>query len=102
LVLSALPPGGRLEPGMATPQPVLRTVIFTCALVLAASSPAASAASLAPDLVIRSWSTAAGLPQSTVTAIVQTRDGYLWLGTRDGLARFDGVRFTVFGLQEGL
>ena len=87
---------------MATPQPVLRTVIFTCALVLATSSPAASAASLAPDLVIRSWSTAAGLPQSTVTAIVQTRDGYLWLGTRDGLARFDGVRFTVFGLQEGL
>ena len=37
-----------------------------------------------------------GLPQDTVQAITQTRDGYLWVGTRHGLARFDGVRFTVF------
>jgi signal transduction histidine kinase/ligand-binding sensor domain-containing protein len=37
-----------------------------------------------------------GLPQNTVAAIVQTRDGYLWLGTYSGLARFDGVRFTSF------
>jgi signal transduction histidine kinase/ligand-binding sensor domain-containing protein len=36
------------------------------------------------------------LPQSTVTAVVQTRDGYLWAATYSGLARFDGVRFTVF------
>ena len=53
-------------------------------------------------LVIRSWGAGAGLPQNTVNAIVQTPDGYLWVGTRDGLARFDGVRFTVFGLQDGL
>jgi ligand-binding sensor domain-containing protein/signal transduction histidine kinase len=53
-------------------------------------------------LVIRSWRTGAGLPQNTVNAIVQTPDGYLWVGTRDGLARFDGVRFTVFGLPDGL
>ena len=37
-----------------------------------------------------------GLPQNKVTAVVQTRDGYLWAGTYNGLARFDGVRFTVF------
>ena len=42
------------------------------------------------------WQTDRGLPQSTVQAITQTRDGYLWVGTLDGLARFDGVRFTVF------
>ena len=42
------------------------------------------------------WTTDNGLPQNTVRAIVQTRDGYLWLTTFDGLARFDGVRFTVF------
>jgi signal transduction histidine kinase/ligand-binding sensor domain-containing protein len=42
------------------------------------------------------WTTDTGLPQNTVRAIVQTRDGYLWLTTFDGLARFDGVRFTVF------
>src|SRR5215472_14974756 len=46
--------------------------------------------------------------QNPVTAIVQSRDGYLWLGTYHGLVRFDGVRSTVFdsgnspGLQNGL
>jgi signal transduction histidine kinase/ligand-binding sensor domain-containing protein len=42
------------------------------------------------------WLTRDGLPQNSVRAIVQTRDGYLWLGTGGGLVRFDGVRFTVF------
>src|SRR5215213_706521 len=42
------------------------------------------------------WLTENGLPQNTVQAIVQTNDGYLWLGTQDGLARFDGLNFTVF------
>lgn len=42
------------------------------------------------------WTTTNGLPQNTVTGVVQTPDGYLWLSTFDGLARFDGVRFTIF------
>jgi signal transduction histidine kinase/ligand-binding sensor domain-containing protein len=42
------------------------------------------------------WTTENGLPQNSVRGIVQTRDGYLWLTTFDGLVRFDGVRFTVF------
>ncbi len=45
------------------------------------------------------WQDRDGLPQNTIQAIVQTRDGYLWLGTEVGLARFDGVRFTVFDKQ---
>ena len=44
----------------------------------------------------RTWTTENGLPQNSVTSIVQTQDGYLWLGTFGGLARFDGVEFTVF------
>jgi signal transduction histidine kinase len=44
------------------------------------------------------WLTRDGLPQNSVKAIVQTRDGYLWLGTWGGLARFDGVRFSTFNL----
>jgi PAS domain S-box-containing protein len=42
------------------------------------------------------WTTDQGLPQSSVNAIAQTKDGYLWFGTQEGLARFDGARFTVF------
>src|SRR5262249_36542698 len=42
------------------------------------------------------WTTDNGLPQHTVRSLAQTRDGYLWLTTFDGLVRFDGVRFTVF------
>ncbi|HMB90511.1 MAG TPA: two-component regulator propeller domain-containing protein, partial [Rhodothermales bacterium] len=44
----------------------------------------------------RAWTTDDGLPQNAASALVQTRDGYLWIGTYQGLARFDGVRFTVF------
>ncbi len=43
-----------------------------------------------------SWTTDDGLPQNSVLSIVKTRDGYLWVGTFEGLARFDGVDFTVF------
>ncbi|MCP5049390.1 MAG: hypothetical protein GY940_19625 [bacterium] len=46
--------------------------------------------------VHHSWGLEDGLPQLSVNAILQTRDGYLWLGTQEGLARFDGVRFEVF------
>ena len=42
------------------------------------------------------WNTENGLPQNSVVGIAQTPDGYLWLATFDGLARFDGVRFKVF------
>ena len=42
------------------------------------------------------WKTEQGLPQNTVPAIVQTKDGYLWVGTELGLARFDGLHFTIF------
>jgi len=49
-----------------------------------------------PRFFFQTWQTDDGLPQKHITAIVQTRDGYLWLGTYNGLARFDGVRFVVF------
>lgn len=45
------------------------------------------------------WLTENGLPQNTVHSIAQTRDGYIWIGTEEGLARFDGVRFAVFDKQ---
>jgi signal transduction histidine kinase/ligand-binding sensor domain-containing protein len=42
------------------------------------------------------WTSDDGLPDSSVTAIAQTPDGYLWVGTYNGLARFDGLRFVTF------
>jgi ligand-binding sensor domain-containing protein/signal transduction histidine kinase len=47
---------------------------------------------------LRVWQMDEGLPQNSVHAIAQTPDGYLWVGTREGMARFDGVRFTQLDL----
>jgi signal transduction histidine kinase/ligand-binding sensor domain-containing protein len=49
-----------------------------------------------PEYLEDVWQAEQGLPNSTVTSMVQTPDGYLWLGTYAGLLRFDGIEFTVF------
>ena len=46
--------------------------------------------------VLRTWTSEQGLPQNSVRAILQTRDGFLWIGTRGGLARFDGASFVLY------
>ncbi|MGH7971208.1 MAG: two-component regulator propeller domain-containing protein, partial [Limisphaerales bacterium] len=62
-----------------------------------ASAPFARGAAFgAREYVVDTWQVEDGLPQNSVTALAQTRDGYLWVGTQDGLARFDGVRFLAF------
>lgn len=50
---------------------------------------------LGDDYLLRKWETRDGLPENSATAIVQTSDGFLWLGTFNGLVRFDGERFTT-------
>jgi signal transduction histidine kinase/DNA-binding response OmpR family regulator len=78
----------------------IRRLVLLCAAVCLVGAPAARA--LDPNKPIGqyvhdSWDVGnSGLPQTTIQAIIQTRDGYLWFGTEAGLARFDGVRFTVF------
>ena len=62
---------------------------------------AEGAAALDPErrfdqYVRRTWLAVDGLPQNSVTSIVQSADGYLWLGTWGGLARFDGISFQTF------
>lgn len=49
--------------------------------------------------MITAWDSDSGLPQNAVTAIAQSRDGYLWIGTQEGLVRFDGVGFSAFTHQ---
>ncbi len=46
------------------------------------------------------WTTQKGLPESSVFSLLQTRDGYLWVGTGYGLARFDGIHFRTFNETE--
>jgi ligand-binding sensor domain-containing protein len=47
----------------------------------------------------QAWRTDSGLPQNTVHSILQTRDGYVWLGTDGGLVRFDGIDFVTFDAE---
>jgi ligand-binding sensor domain-containing protein/signal transduction histidine kinase len=49
-----------------------------------------------PQWLVRNWQTEDGLPDNTITAIQQTSEGYLWLGTFNGLVRFDGVQFRTY------
>src|SRR5688500_5161415 len=49
-----------------------------------------------PTYLIDTWESEDGLPENSATSMGQTRDGYLWFGTFNGLVRFDGVKFTVF------
>jgi ligand-binding sensor domain-containing protein/signal transduction histidine kinase len=63
-------------------------------------SPALAARNAFPQtggrFLVDVWENDDGLPQSSIVAMTPTGDGYLWLGTVNGLARFDGKRFTVF------
>ena len=66
-----------------------------------------SAQALDPGKSVRqysrtTWTQQNGLPQDTIRAIAQTADGYLWVGTDDGLARFDGYEFVVYKTAAGL
>jgi signal transduction histidine kinase/ligand-binding sensor domain-containing protein/CheY-like chemotaxis protein len=66
------------------------------ALNARASSPGQTLSPPLSELHQEVWRAEQGLPQNTVPAIVQTRDGFLWAGTELGLVRFDGSHFTVF------
>ena len=49
-----------------------------------------------PDYIIETWGAEEGWPAASARAMAQTPDGYLWVGTLEGLVRFDGVKFSVF------
>jgi PAS domain S-box-containing protein len=76
-------------------------VAAACVSQLVALPPAHALDSSTPlaQLVSETWGTKDGLPEGAVLSLHQAADGYLWLGTQSGLARFDGVRFAPF--EEG-
>lgn len=80
--------------GFAFPGTVLVCLLLSFAL---AQTSAAHTPPIADSHFLQTqWTPENGLPQNSVTALAQTPDGYLWLGTFGGLARFDGLKFTIF------
>src|SRR5436190_14721706 len=69
--------------------------LFGWLLFLASHGVATAGTNEVSRYSMRLWQIDEGLPDNTVQAITQTKDGFLWVGTADGLARFDGVRFSV-------
>jgi ligand-binding sensor domain-containing protein len=88
-------PPWRLSRGLGT-----RPAPHLLGLLLAASLCAASGETL--NYNSRVWRTDDGLPHNSILAIAQSEEGYLWIGTRQGLARFDGVKFTTAPALDGV
>ncbi|MEJ2633882.1 MAG: two-component regulator propeller domain-containing protein [Calditrichia bacterium] len=70
----------------------LVAAILICMLIRVPGLMALDPSMEIPDYVVRSWH----MPQNTVNTILQTKDGYIWMGTPSGLLRFDGIRFRLF------
>ncbi|NVO31035.1 response regulator [Hymenobacter sp. P5342] len=71
-------------------------------LILCLFTQFATAQPLPARQALRQFGPAEGLPQPFIYALVQDRAGYLWLGTAEGLVRFDGTTFRTFTTREGL
>src|SRR5438477_12621876 len=79
----------------------LRAGLVLALLALSQHAYALDPARTLTQYVHRIWQVQQGLPQASIHSIVQTRDGYLWLGTQTGLVKFDGVRFTTIDDIDG-
>src|SRR5690606_8323674 len=75
-----------------------RLAWLAAALLLLAPVPARAV----DDVKADTWTVSDGLPQNTVTGLAQDERGYLWVATRKGLARFDGLEFQAAGIVDGI
>jgi ligand-binding sensor domain-containing protein len=78
------------------PRPLALVLVF--ALAGASAAHALDPRRATSQYVVTKWG-AGALPSSTIHSLLQTRDGYLWLGTTTGLVRFDGASFAVFNAR---
>jgi ligand-binding sensor domain-containing protein/signal transduction histidine kinase/DNA-binding response OmpR family regulator len=74
----------------------MKSLLLTCFLISASLLFALDPGKAIVNYNIQNWNMESGLPGNAVFALRQTIDGYLWIGTQDGLVRFDGIRFEVF------
>lgn len=85
------------RPFQITPSIFLVQIALQISLIIALAVFGGGVCKAVPsEFLIQRWDTSSGLPHNTVRAIAQTPNGYLWLGTENGLARFDGVQFENF------
>src|ERR1700716_2180803 len=71
------------------------------AIVLLQRAPALGADKPLTEYTHSVWARKDGIPSAFIYSLAQTRDGYLWLATTDGLVRFDGVRFVHWRQMTG-
>jgi signal transduction histidine kinase/ligand-binding sensor domain-containing protein/CheY-like chemotaxis protein/HPt (histidine-containing phosphotransfer) domain-containing protein len=74
----------------------LRALLASLLILASLSAQALDPSLKLSQYVLDNWQIPQGLPQNSAQALARTPDGYLWVGTQEGLARFDGVRFVVF------
>ena len=74
----------------------LAVPLAAAALLCARRAEGLDPAKTITQYVQTSWDSDSGLPENSVHSLAQTKDGYLWMGTEEGLTRFDGVRFVTF------
>jgi streptogramin lyase len=72
---------------------IILSAFIICTFVAAAQN--------AAPLPVRTLTVADGLPQSYISGLVQDEQGFVWIGTRDGLARFDGLEYKLFNHVPG-
>ncbi len=75
------------------------TAMLSAAVCIGLAHPApvcGGATDLTGEFAIEIWTTDNGMPHNSVTALLQTRQGYIWASTYNGIAQFDGDRFKVF------
>jgi len=70
--------------------------VWLCLALASVSATALSPSKSISQFAMDTWQTDAGLPELAIQAMVETSDDYLWIGTQEGLARFDGAQFMVF------
>ena len=74
-------------------------VVLASALLYASQTRALDPTRDLAQLGQQVWLTENGLPQNTVHSVIQTSDGFIWIATEGGVARFDGISFMIFDRQ---
>jgi ligand-binding sensor domain-containing protein len=87
---------GEHQPARRRPIALLCLLVFVTSPLAGNSAYPPTGASERSEYVVTSWHIQDGLPSDRVQAVLQTRDGYIWVATFNGLARFDGVQFQRF------